>query len=93
MTELVVFVLASYGATAILAWGRIFDSIRPEEKFFHCPQCLGWWVGLAFALLGFDGLLSEGTSPPMRAFLLACLASGTSYILGVVFDDDGIRVR
>ena len=91
MTELLVFVLASYGATAILAWGKVLDPFRPAAAFFHCPQCLGFWVGVALGVVGFDGLLADDHWA-VRLYLLGVLASGTSFMLSSCFDDDGFRI-
>ena len=50
--DLLYFVLASYGLTFILVYGKIFEDIRPEKDYtkkwntlFHCPLCVGFWVG------------------------------------------------
>ena len=91
MTTLAVFVLASYGATAILAWGKVLDPIRPAAAFFHCPQCVGFWVGVAFGALGFEELLAS-EHPAFRLYLLGVLASGASFVISSSFDDDGIRI-
>jgi len=40
---LLVFILACYGLTNILTYGKIFDKIRPKEHFFHCSMCVGFW--------------------------------------------------
>ena len=86
------FILCSYGLTQILTVGSIFDSIRPKHKFFHCPMCVGFWVGIFLLciipytqLFNFDLNLAN-------AFLLGCLSSGTSYILHVLFDDWGLNI-
>ena len=55
-------------------------------------MCLGFWVGLIlWALNGYTGLFSFDDSLVTGA-LLGCLSSGTSYILTVLFDDDGIKI-
>jgi len=44
------FILSAYGLTQVLVYGSIFNKIRPSEGFFgelfHCPMCLGFWVGV-----------------------------------------------
>ena len=91
--ELVYFILAAFGLTQILVYGRIFNKIRPSHHFFHCPMCVGWWVGLfLWAINRYTELFIFDYSIT-TAFLLACISSGTSYILGMIFGDDGINFR
>jgi len=94
--DLLYFVLAAYGLTQILAYGTIFNSIRPTEgklgELFHCPMCLGFWVG-AF-LFGINGHTELFTFEYTFAnlFILGWLSSGTSYILNILFCDDGVQI-
>ena len=94
--ELLYFVLAAYGLTQILVYGTIFNSIRPTKgklgELFHCPMCLGFWVG-AF-LFGINGCTELFTFEYTFAnlFILGWLSSGTSYILNILFCDDGIQI-
>lgn len=81
--ELVLFTLACYGATQILVYGRVFDRIRPKAHFFHCTMCVGFWVGLFVALFFFS----------INPFLGACVSSGTSYALNVLFGDEGLNIK
>ena len=89
--DLIYFVLVSAGMTQILCFGTIFDFIRPKYHFFHCPMCVGFWVG-AFVwslspyteLFTFDYGLITG-------FLLGCLSSGTSYMLNMLISDSGLQ--
>ena len=46
------FILACYGMTFILVYGKIFEDLRPKKDYtkkwntlFHCPLCVGFWVG------------------------------------------------
>ena len=50
--DLFYFILAAYGLTQILVYGSIFNKVRPPRqwlhgfgKLFHCPMCMGFWVG------------------------------------------------
>ena len=50
--DLVYFILAAYGMTFIIVYGKIFEDIRPNKDYtkkwntlFHCPLCMGFWVG------------------------------------------------
>ena len=91
--NLLLFVLAAYGLTQIIVYGKIFDPIRPSHHFFHCSMCIGWWVGLfLWAINPYTELFTFDYSIA-TAFLLACISSGTSYILNVIFDDDGINFK
>ena len=98
--ELIWFMLAAFGLTQILVYGTIFDNYRPHREdfkgwgeVFHCPMCMGFWVG-AF-LFGINGLteLFSFDSSVTTALLLGCLSSATSYVLNVIFGDEGIRVE
>ena len=87
------FILASFGLTQILVYGSVFDRIRPCYAFFHCSMCIGWWVGVfLWAINGFTELFifdySVGT-----AFVLACISSGSSYVLDVIVGDKGINLK
>ena len=88
---LLYFILTAYGLTQILAYGTIFDRIRPSHKFFRCPMCLGFWTG-AF-LFGINRYTELFTFEYNLAnlFLLGCLSSGTSYVLCTIFGDDGVK--
>lgn len=94
--ELIYFVLSCHGLTQILIHGSIFKSIRPNKNilngFFHCPMCVGFWVGVfLFGINEFTELFTFKYSLT-NLFILGCVGSGTSYVLDVVFDDCGIRI-
>ena len=51
--DLVYFILTAFGLTQILVYASIFNKIRPSEQslwgfgeVFHCPMCMGFWVGV-----------------------------------------------
>ena len=91
LEEMLYFILSSYGMTMILAYGNIFNPIRPAHHFFHCPMCIGFWVGvLLWAFSPFTSLFmfDRGFA---TALLLGCLSSGTSYFLSQLVGDWGIR--
>jgi hypothetical protein len=91
--NLLLFVLAAYGLTQIIVFGSIFNRIRPSHHFFHCPMCVGWWVGLfLWAINQYTELFTFEYSI-ITAFLLACISSGTSYVLNVMFGDEGINFK
>jgi len=99
--ELILFVLAAYGLTQILVYSDmpVIKKLRPHKesykgygKVFHCPMCMGFHVGWLLMLLSpFTELFSFDVSV-FNFFLLGSLSSGTSYILNMVFGDDGIQV-
>lgn len=98
MLGLLYFILCSYGLTFILVYGSIFNKIRPTPesgflgKLFNCPLCTGFHVGwLLFALSPYTELFSFDFNP-LNAFLLACLSAGTTYLLSVFVDDEGIKI-
>jgi len=89
--ELIYFILCTYGLTQILAYGSVFDKIRPKHHFFHCPMCIGFWSGVF--LVGINGYTELFTfdNNVVNYFLLGCLSSGTSYVLCTLFGDNGVK--
>ena len=91
MNDLIYFILCSFGITQIITKGNIFNKLRQYGKFWGCPMCIGFWVGLLVYLLnGYTSLFSYEYSL-FNAILLSFLSSGTSYILGILFGDFGFR--
>ena len=87
------FVLTSFGMTQILVYGKVFDKIRPKHYFFHCPMCVGFHVGwILWSLNTYTKLFTFDYSIA-TAFLLACVSSGTSYVMNMVFGDEGINFK
>lgn len=94
--SLIYFSLCCAGLTQIIVYGKIFDKIRPTEgwlgQLLSCTMCTGFWSGiLLWSLNDYTKLFSFDYSP-VTALFLGCLGSLVSYIIGVVFDDHGIRV-
>ena len=96
--DLIYFILTAYGLTQILIFGTIFNKIRPSKqwlggfgKLFHCPMCMGFWVGVF--LFGINRYTELFTFEYKMAnlFILGWLSSGTSYILNMVFGDNGVK--
>ena len=99
--ELLLFVLIAYGLTQILVYSDmpILKKLRPQKdsykgygKVFHCPMCMGFHVGWFLVLISPWTELFMFDSTLVNAFLFGCLSSGTSYILNMVFSDDGIKI-
>ena len=89
--ELLYFILCAFGMTTILVYGSIFNRIRPNHHFFHCPMCVGFWVGvILWSINGFTELFNFDYNF-INAFLLGCLSSGTSYTLNMIFGDNGVK--
>lgn len=87
------FRVAAVGATIILVYGRIFNKVRPDAKFFHCPMCVGFHVGWILALLVLiETSFSFGASFLFILFREACVTSLLSYVLGMAVNDDGINL-
>ena len=99
--ELVYFILCAYGMTSIVVYSHLFETTRKKisdwsNKFcelVNCPMCIGFWAGVFLwginnytELFTFDHSVATG-------FLLGCLSSGTSYILCMVVDDEGLKIR
>ena len=97
--HLLYFILAAYGLTQILVYGSLFNKIRPPRqwfygfgKLFHCPMCMGFWVGVFLwginrytELFTFDYNL-------VNPLILGSLSSGTCYLLGVLINDFGLKI-
>ena len=91
--NLLYFVLCCYGLTQILIYGKIFHKIRPKHHFFHCPMCIGFWVGIfLFALNSYTELFTFNYNF-INLFLCGFLSSGTSYVLCQVIGDNGFQIE
>ena len=94
--DLIYFVLASHGLTQILAYGKIFDTIRPVKgkmgELFACSMCLGTWVGaFLFGINAFTELFTFEYNVA-NLLILSSLSSGTSYILDNMLADSGFMI-
>ena len=97
--ELIWFILVAHGLTQILVYGSIFDQIRPAKdayrgwgKVWHCPMCMGFWVGVFLWGISPYTELFSFSNQPMTAFMCGCISAGTSYFLSMLVEDYGIRV-
>jgi len=98
--ELIYFVLCAYGMTSIVVYSHIFKA--PREflslktkwlcELLHCPMCMGFWIGTFLCGINKYTELFTFDYNFVNFLLLGSLASGTSYILSVVVDDDGIKI-
>jgi hypothetical protein len=97
--ELLYFVLASYGLTFILVYGKIFEDLRPEKDYskkwntlWHCPLCIGFWVGCLLFVINDGTELFTFDYTIANFFICGWLSAGTSYLLSMVVKDDGIQL-
>ena len=94
---LLYFILVCFGLTNILVYGSIFNCIRPKQglwgELFKCPMCIGFHVGYTVTLLMNLSNLFNLSTNMIDTFLLACLSSGTSYVLCSLFTDFGINFK
>tara|TARA_B100001123_G_scaffold51002_1_gene52692 strand:- start:158 stop:562 length:405 start_codon:yes stop_codon:yes gene_type:complete len=97
MVDLLFFILAAHGITQIIVYGKVFNRIRPTKgklgELFKCSMCMGFHVGWFLMFLSpFTELFSFEVSTA-NFFVLGGLSSATSYILSVLFDDDGLQIK
>ena len=90
--ELIYFILSCFGITQIITKGTIFSRLRQLGKFWGCPMCIGFWVGLLVYLLNPYTSLFNYEYSILNFILLSSLSSGTSYVLGILFDDFGLKI-
>ena len=94
--DLIYFILCAYGLTQILVYGKIFDSIRPQDgqlgELFSCPMCMGFHVGwFLFIINGFTELFSFEYTVA-NFFICGWLSSATTYALVNLFGDSGLNI-
>jgi hypothetical protein len=95
MIELLTFILAAYGLTQILVYGKVLDGLRPTKgwlgQMFSCPMCMGFHVGWILMLLSPYTELFNFDVTPANYLILGCLSSGTSYVLNMLIGDEGLK--
>ena len=98
--ELLYFILASWGMTQILVYGTIFENQRDwiMEKsdwlgtLIHCPMCTGFWVGVFLFCISRHTELFTFEQSIANLFICGWVSSGTSYIMNVLFCDNGLQM-
>jgi hypothetical protein len=95
--EFLYFILTAFGLTQILVYSKLFEAIRPPKEtwkgFFHCPMCVGFWVGaFLFGINGWTELFTFEYNL-VNFFILSWLASGTTYLLTMFLGDFGFRLE
>jgi len=90
------FILCAYGMTFILIYGSIFNPIRPAKgklgELFHCPLCIGFWVGCFLFLINGGTELFTFEYTITNLFICGWLSAGTSYFLSMIVKDNGIQI-
>lgn len=85
--ELLQFIMITFGITAVISKGSLFESLRRNwyEKlkgfkpwkslhtFFFCPLCIGFWAGIVVSY--------SWASPSGNIFFDGCIASGMSWLI------------
>jgi hypothetical protein len=97
--DIICFILTAYGLTQILIYGSIFNRIRPSKEFlygfgklFHCPMCMGFWSGAFLFGINKHTELFTFEYSLANLLILGCLASGTSYLMGILVNDFGLKI-
>ena len=98
--DLVYFILTAFGLTQILVYASIFNKIRPSEQslwgfgeVFHCPMCMGFWVGMFLFFINAWTELFTFKYSIGNMFICGWVSSGTSYLLTSLFGDKGFRTQ
>jgi len=95
MYQLLWFCLAAYGLTQMIAYGSIFDRIRPTGgllgALFQCPMCLGFWVGVFLFGVNYNTELFTFEYTIANLLICGCVSSAVSYVFCTIFGDDGIQ--
>ena len=55
-------------------------------------MCMGFWVGMILTVLNQYTMLFNFDLSLLSLIIMSGLASGTSYFLGVLIDDEGLRI-
>jgi len=85
MSDLVIFVLSSWGLTHLIVSGKIWENSRNwliiRSSFFAglltCYQCSGFWSGLFMSILW--------TSSPSHMIMMGFISSGVSPLINSVY--------
>ena len=93
------FILAAYGLTFILVYGKIFESFRPNKDpnkmwtlLFYCPLCMGFWVGAFLFCINNQTELFTFDYTIANFFICGWISAGTSYLISMLVDDFGLRI-
>ena len=87
-----IYLLSCYSITNFLTKSYLLKKIRPSYVFFHCNMCVGFWVGIILIVFNRDFNLFSFDLNIIDIILMGFMSSGFSYMLGTLFDDDGLRI-
>ncbi len=88
MTNLIIFILASYGISNILVYSSVFEGLRNNlkrlgtgpkslHKLFNCMMCMPTWVGFILSVvLQLVGTPTPFTEYGVENFVLAIFLDG-----------------
>jgi hypothetical protein len=62
-------------------------------ELFHCPLCLGFWVGVFLWGINCFTELFTFEYNLINGLLLGWLSAGTSYFLSMLLNDFGLKFR
>ena len=99
--ELIYFILCSYGITSIIVYSHLvkipreFLSSKSDWlcELLHCPMCVGFWIGIFLCGINKFTELFNFDYNFINFLLLGSLSAGTSYLLNMIVDDDGLKIR
>lgn len=79
---MITWLLLVYGLTLILTESKLLEPVRTALGwcFLSCSMCMGWWVGLGIAMLGWPmpGLpVMEQLPLPVWVYFLHAVATAT----------------
>jgi hypothetical protein len=92
---LIFWILAAYGMTSILVWGKIFDNqrewIKNHSKFFgdliSCTLCTATWVGFFMSLV-LGGLSNHYFTTPWLFYLFfdGMFSAGSVWAINAIIE-------
>ena len=90
--ELLYFILSTYGICGLIAILN-YRYLKKDYRILKCPYCLGFWVGLILFLSnGYTDLFNFNITI-LNAILMVFISGASTYILGMIVDDNGIRIN
>ena len=98
--ELIYFILCAYGMTSIVVYSHLvkipreFLSSKSDWlcELLHCPMCGGFGIGIFLCGINKFTELFNFDYNFVNFLLLGSLSAGTSYILNMIIDDEGIKL-
>ena len=92
---LLFWMLAAYGMTSILVWGKIFDNqrewIKKHSKFFgdliSCTLCTSTWVGFFMSIV-LGGLTNHYFKAPWLVYLFfdGMFSAGSVWAINAIIE-------